>query len=195
MPSNEDVRMKLGSGPAKSGLHRLNEAFHRALWDRRALTRAPQYLFQCGLATLTLLIIIFVEDIVLNAAVIVAVASTAFIIFVVPNSIAATPRRVIGGHVAAIIIAGVLSFIAQLFISGPVGAEHKLFYDVIAALSLGFSILLMVVTNTEHPPAAGTAMGLIIHGFTWDLVFFVIMSALLLTFVRLILRPRLTNLL
>ena len=85
--------MKLGTGPAKSGWHSFNEAIRGRLWDRRALNRAPQYLFQCGLATLALLIILLVEDAVLNAAVIVAVASTAFIVFVVPDSIAATLRR------------------------------------------------------------------------------------------------------
>ncbi|MDA1227847.1 MAG: hypothetical protein BZY79_03590 [SAR202 cluster bacterium Casp-Chloro-G4] len=98
--------MKLGSGPAKFGWQSLNQAIHGGLWDRRVLTLAPQYLFQCGMATLVLLIILVVEDAVLNAAVIVAVASTAFIIFVVPNSIAATPRRVIGGHLVAILIGG-----------------------------------------------------------------------------------------
>jgi hypothetical protein len=87
--------MKLGSGPARSSLHTLNVAFHRAMWDRRAISRAPQYLFQCGLATLVLLVVLIVEDAVLNAAVMVAVASTAFIVFVIPNSIAATPPK---GH-------------------------------------------------------------------------------------------------
>ncbi|MDA1227846.1 MAG: HPP family protein [Chloroflexi bacterium] len=64
-----------------------------------------------------------------------------------------------------------------------------------AALSLGLSILFMAVTNTEHPPAAGTALGLIIHGFDWNLVLFVLLSALLMSLIRMVLRPRLTNLL
>ena len=187
--------MKIGTGPAKSGWRSFNDAIHGRLWDRNALKRAPQYLFQCGLATLALLIILIVEDALLNAAIIVAVASTAFIVFVVPDSIAATPRRVIGGHIVAVLIGGALSLVLHSAFLSPLADQNRIIFDVMAALSLGFSILLMVVTNTEHPPAAGTALGLIIHGFAWNLVFFVLASVLLLTLIRIVLRPRLTNLL
>ncbi|MDA0770864.1 MAG: HPP family protein [Chloroflexi bacterium] len=187
--------MKLGSGPAKFGWQSLNQAIHGGLWDRRVLTLAPQYLFQCGMATLVLLIILVVEDAVLNAAVIVAVASTAFIIFVVPNSIAATPRRVIGGHLVAILIGGALSLLLHSDFLNPLVEHNRIIFDIMAALSLGLSILFMAVTNTEHPPAAGTALGLIIHGFDWNLVLFVLLSALLMSLIRMVLRPRLTNLL
>ena len=36
--------------------------------------------------------------------------------------------------------------------------------DVMAALSVGLSILIMVSTDTAHPPAAGTVLGLVIYG-------------------------------
>ena len=187
--------MKLGSGPARSSLHSLNVAFHRALWDRRAVSRAPQYIFQCGLATLVLLVVLIVEDAVLNAAVMVAVASTAFIIFVIPDSIAARPRRVIGGHVVAVLIGGLLTIILHSSFLNPIVAGNRIVFDVMAALSLGISILLMVVTNTEHPPAAGTALGLILEGFSWNLVLFVLLSALLMSLIRIVLRNKMTNLL
>ena len=187
--------MKLGTGPAKSGWRSLNQAIHEILWDRKALTRAPQYIFQCGLATLALLIILIIEDAVLNAFVIAAVASSAFIVFVVPDSIAATPRRVIGGHFVAVLIGGALSFLLHSAFLAPLVDQNKLVFDAMAALSLGLSILLMVVTNTEHPPAAGTALALLVQGFAWNLVFFVLLSVLLLSIIRMLLRPRLTNLL
>jgi hypothetical protein len=53
----------------------------------------------------------------------------------------------------------------------------------------------MVVTNTEHPPAAGTALGLVVHGWSGSAVAFTMVSAVALTLVRLALRPRLINLL
>ena len=189
------MHRKLGTVPAISGLHSLNEAIHGRLWDRNALKRAPHYLFQCGLATLALLVILIVEDAVLHAAIIVAVASTAFIVFVVPDSVAATPRRVIGGHIVALLVGGALSLLLHSAFLGPLVDQNRIIFDFMGALSVGISILLMVVTNTEHPPAAGTALGLIIHGFAWNLVFFVLASALLLTIIRILLRPRLINLL
>ena len=53
----------------------------------------------------------------------------------------------------------------------------------------------MVVTNTEHPPAAGTALGLVIHDWSWPAEAFIMISALVLSFIRMALRPRLVDLL
>jgi CBS-domain-containing membrane protein len=67
--------------------------------------------------------------------------------------------------------------------------------DIAAALSVGLRALLMVVTNTEHPPAAGAAFALVIDPWSWSAILFVISSAIILSVVRIILRPKLTNLL
>ena len=164
----------------------------RFLWrlvDPKAHTRVYSYLFQCGLATIFLIAVLLLHDAVLRAAIIVAVASSAFIIFVVPDSVAATPRRVIGGHVVAIIIGTVFAAI-----SGP-HEESSYYVDIMAALSVGLSILVMVTTNTEHPPAAGTALGLVIHGWSIPAVVFVLVSVLVLSIIRIVLRHKMVNLL
>ena len=70
------------------------------LFEPRLKRHALNYAFQPVLATLTLLTILLVGDVVLNAAIVDAMASTVFTIFVVPDSIASTPRRVVGGHTA-----------------------------------------------------------------------------------------------
>ena len=67
--------------------------------------------------------------------------------------------------------------------------------DIIAVLTVGISILIMVVTDTEHPPAAGTALGLVITDWTVATVLFVILGALTLSTIHMLLRPRLQNLL
>ena len=41
-------------------------------------------------------------------------------------------------------------------------------------------VLVMAVTNTEHAPAAGTALGIVVHEFSWALVIFVATSVLVL---------------
>ena len=38
--------------------------------------------------------------------------------------------------------------------------------------------------STEHPPAAGTALGLVIHGWSWSAVVFILSSALILSVLR-----------
>lgn len=53
----------------------------------------------------------------------------------------------------------------------------------------------MVVTDTEHPPAAGTALGLIIPGYSHYAVVFILSGALILSAMRFVLRPKMINLL
>ena len=169
--------------------------FIDGLWDKNFMSRLPNYIFQCGLATASLVVILLVEDAVFRAAIVVAVASTAFTIFVVPNSVAASPRRVIGGHVVAVIVGTALAFVLQIPALESASEEFRYIRDIAAALSVGMSIFVMVVTNTEHPPAAGTALGLLIPGWTLSAVTFILLSALILSIIRLVLRPKLINLL
>ena len=165
------------------------------LLNRNFRRQLPKYLFQCGLATVALIIILLVQDAVFHAAIVVAIASTVFIIFVIPDSVAAVPRKVIGGHVVAVIVGSVLSTILNIPAIDAVVKDSSYITDLIAALSVGLSIFLMVITDTEHPPAAGTALGLIIPGWSWSAVVFIVCGALILSMMRLVLRPKLVNLL
>jgi CBS-domain-containing membrane protein len=168
--------------------------FESGLLDPNVVSRAPNYLFQCGLATATLIIILLVQDTVLQAAIVVAVASTAFTIFVVPHSVASTPRRVIGGHVVAVLTGSMFSSILLIPGLESASAQSRYLLDIMAALSVGLAILVMVATNTEHPPAAGTALGLVVQDWSWSSVEFILVSAIALSLIRLALRPKLMNL-
>ena len=163
--------------------------------DRRAKGRLGQYLFQCGLGTLTLLFILLIEDALLNAAIVVAIGSTVFIVFIVPDSVAATPRRVIGGHVVSVIFGSAFAFML-LFPNLETLANSEDYIRVFAAaLAVGVSMLVMVLTNTEHPPAAGTALGLFFPGWELSTVVFIVLSAVMLSAIRIVLRPKMINLL
>ena len=165
------------------------------LFDPRLKRHALNYAFQPVLATLTLLTILLVGDVVLNAAIVDAMASTVFTIFVVPDSIASTPRRVVGGHTAGVVAgSAVAAVVAVLEI--PMAADSaRAILVTVAALTVCLSIVLMVLTNTEHPPAAGAALGLVIHDWSLWSVGVILVSAVALSILRAILRPRLVNLL
>ena len=78
-------------------------------------------------------------------------------------------------------------------VGGFAGESAHLTSDLMAA-AVGLSILIMVVFNTEHPPAAGTVLGLAVEGWTLSAVFFVLLGAVMLSVVHGVLRPRLVNL-
>ena len=67
------------------------------LFDKNLKPRIKNSVFQCTLATLCLIIILLVQNALFSEAIVVSVASTAFTIFVFPDSIASTPRRVYWG--------------------------------------------------------------------------------------------------
>ena len=163
--------------------------------DRDLKTKAKSYIFQCSLATVSLIFILLIEDAVFNTAIVVAVASTAFMIFVVPNSVASTPRKVIGGHLIAVVIGLLFSVALQTSVIESATMDSRWLLDIIAAVSVGAGILSMVVTNTEHPPAGGTILGLVIHGWSWSAIIFILSSALILSIIRLLLRDKMVNLL
>ncbi|MCY4365607.1 MAG: HPP family protein [Chloroflexi bacterium] len=165
------------------------------LIDRRFRRHWKSYLFQCALCMLALLAILLVVDVVLRAAIVVAIASTAFIVFVLPHSQAANPRRIVGGHLVAVLVGSVLSLLYLLPGGGDVETASRIVRDLIAVVTVGISILIMVLTDTEHPPAAGTALGLVVVGWTPSAVLFVVAGALTLSAMHWWLRPYLKNLL
>lgn len=165
------------------------------LFDKNLKPKMKNYLFQCGLAILSLIAILMVQSALFSEAIVVSVASAAFTIFVFPDSIASTPRRVIGGQLVAI-LAGAM-FFAILNIPALESATETMTMvpSVAAALAVGLSILIMVATNTEHPPAAGVALGIVIDPWQWSAIAFVLVGALGLSVIRVILKPKMINLL
>ena len=88
---------------------------------------------------------------------------------IVPERVAATPRKVVGGHMVGVIVGTFFSGILGIPSVETAIESFHIVLEVVAALSVGVSILGMVATNTEHPPAAGTALGLVVHG--WSICF------------------------
>ena len=153
------------------------------------------YVYQALLATAVLIVVLTLEDLLTNAAIFAAIASTAFVLFVTPHSLTATPRHVIGGHVVCVIIGGLFS----LFLTSSAGeylvGHISFLFDVTVALSVGVGILLMAMTDTEHAPAAGTALGMAAVDFSWSLIGVVLGSVIFMSATRRILLPRLRDLL
>lgn len=187
--------MSLNNRASKQATHWLHRGLPGKIFDRQLSSKFRHYIFQTGLATVALIIMLLVEDALLNAAIVVAVASSAFIIFVFPDSVAATPRKVIGGHLVAVIVGAIGSSILMIPALQAFSEQSGYLRDIVAALSVGLSILVMVATDTEHPPAAGTVLGLVMRGFGWQAVAFIMVSAVSLSVIRLVLRPKLINLL
>ena len=127
-----------------------------------------QYLIQSGYAALAVFIITIILS--SNPVVIASIGATAFIVFAMPENVAAQPKRIIGGHLLGF-------FIGSCFAVFP-------FMD----------ILLMVILDFEHPPAAGTALGMTLVGYSSSSATAIIASVFILAFIGYIAKPFLRNL-
>jgi len=138
------------------------------------------YILQSLLAAAVLFVIALVlgkDKMVVTAA----IGATAFIVFAMPKSVSAQTRHVIGGHLVGLAAGG-----AFYFIPLPYFIE----YPLVVALA----IFLMVALDVEHPPAAGTALAVVINQVTIDAFVTILASALLLSQCRYYLRRYLRDL-
>ncbi len=142
------------------------------------------YIFQSFLATLTIFIVLLFLSIE-HAVIIASIGATAFIVFAMPKSITAKPRNVIVGH-----LVGFLSGCLCALIPHPSFLYSILLYS----LAVGLSIFVMVVTDTEHPPASGTALGFVITGFDLNAAIALITSVIILSLAHHFFKPYLRDL-
>ncbi len=146
-----------------------------------------QYIIQCLLATVSLGVVLFYMDIFLNTAIVASIGATSFIIFTMPHRNNSKAYYILGGYAVSTII-GVLFNILLL-------TDMKIPPNAIGAAAVGLTMLVMVITNTEHPPAAGLALGIAISGYTYEMLGFVYAVALLLILIKRIFKRWLIDLL
>lgn len=142
--------------------------------DKEFRSHWKAYVLQSLLAT-TVMLVIFELLTIQNLVVVASLGSTAFVIFALPNSVTAKPRNVIGGNVVGLLAGSLCSFIPQ---------EVYIVSLLTYALAVGISIFVMVVTDTEHPPASGLALGVAVAGFDLKVTIAVISAVIVLSIIH-----------
>ena len=116
----------------------------------KSFIRAPKkYIIQSLLAVVAVALILYFVEVLTHAAIVAALGASAFIVFAMPHSITAQPRRLIGGHVIGIICDTSCYY---AFLTGPLGElaanwEYILWFT--SALSVGLSIFLMTIMRVS----------------------------------------------
>ena len=165
------------------------------LLDEKFVENKLRYFGQCFLAVLALSAVLLFLDIRTNAATVAALGSSSFIVFTMPGTRASSPRFLVGGYIVAISTGSLCNFLTTLDVIRDQFASPEVVYPVFAAVSVGLAIFLMVVTNTEHPPAGGVALGLVINEFSLIAIVVVLVGVFSLAFLRALFRPMMIDLL
>ncbi len=138
------------------------------------------YILQSLLATIALFILVLIlgKD---KIVVISSMGATTFIIFAMPKTVSAQTKNVVGGH-----LVGLASGTIFYFTTLPYFFEYP--------LAVGLAILLMVALDVEHPPAAGTALAVVINEVSLDAFITIMLSAVILSQCRYYLKGYLKDL-
>ena len=152
--------------------------------DSKFFKHWRKYLIQSSYAVATVFLITITLS---NSPVIIAsISATAFIVFTMLNTIAAEPKRIIGGHFLGF-------FIGSCFAVFPF-MDVVFFKAMWFSLSVGITILFMVVLYLEHPPASGTALGMTLIAYSSTSVMTIFIRAIILAIVGHLSKPYLKDL-
>jgi hypothetical protein len=162
--------------------------------DPRFLSYSHRYLLQAVLATLAMLVVLLFIDSVADVALAAGLGSSVVILFLHPSASAARPRSLIGGHVLALAVGIGCSLLIFSGAAAGVIAASRILSDLSLAASLGLVILIMAITNTEHPPAAGTVLGISMQPLDPVRLAVFLGAIVLLALIQWVLRPRIQDL-
>jgi len=111
--------------------------------------------------------LLLVLDGVTQTVLIASLGASAFIAFAVPLSLHSSPRHMIGGYIVGILAGGSMSYLYSSVDVSNLFIENAAMI-VFGALATSLAMFVMVVTKTEHPPAAALALGLVLN--EWDML-------------------------
>jgi len=153
-----------------------------------------RYLLQCSLAGVVVLILLFILDAVTQTVLIAALGSSTFIAFAVPRSRHSDPRHMIGGYLVGIFAGSLMGTLnLALEISDPSVAHASMI--VFGALATALAMFVMVVTKTEHPPAAALALGLVLNEWNFITLLVIVAGITSLSILKRLVLPVLMDLL
>ncbi|MDH3512576.1 MAG: HPP family protein [Gammaproteobacteria bacterium] len=152
-----------------------------------------RYALQCGLAGVAVLVLLLVLDAVTQTVLIASLGASAFIAFAVPRSLHSGPRHLIGGYVVGIVAGSGMAILNSAIVVSGDAATHAVMI-IFGALAISLAMFSMVVTRTEHPPAAALALGLVLN--EWNLLTLVVVlsGVIALSIIKRLVLPMLLDL-
>jgi CBS-domain-containing membrane protein len=158
---NDDRRLDHASG------RRRRIVFPWRLFDVKFKHNRARYLYQSLMAMATMMAVLPLLDAVAQTVLIASLGASSFIAFAMPHVHASKPRYLIGGYLVGTAVGCSLSLLATL-VSAQTSIDYHTLQILCGAAAAGLAFLLMVVTDTEHPPAASLALGYVLN--EWSLL-------------------------
>ncbi|MCD4786573.1 MAG: HPP family protein [Candidatus Eremiobacteraeota bacterium] len=164
------------------------------LFDKKFRNNTSSYILQSLLATIAIIIIMRLLDVLTQTTIVASMGASSFTLFAMPHSDNASPRRVIGGTLVGVIVGCACWYVSQQPEVIKILLSNRNSAVLAAAVAVGLAIFIMVITDTEHPPAAGVAMGFVLNPWNQQTVWVVILGITFLSLINRGLKNKLKDL-
>ncbi len=164
------------------------------IFDEKACKNIRPYILQSVLATFTILFILVFLDVLTHTAIIATLGASAFLVFTRPRAYASRSRTLIGGYLIGMAVGVLYYYMALLPAHFSMALSEATVLVVFSAMAVGTAIFLMVVTDTEHAPAAGMALGLVLNQWDHKTLLFILMAVFVMAVLRKVLQPYMVDL-
>ncbi len=154
--------------------------------DSRFSGHRTNYVLQSLMALGVVFVMSLFIDVVLQTTTIASLGATVFIVFTMPHTRRSGIRYTIGGYTVGIIVGSLMFYLMD--------TDSILMKNLIIAMAVGLAIFLMVITNTEHPPAAAMTMGIVMEGIDIQTIVAIYSCMIIILLFRRFLRKWLINL-
>ncbi len=158
------------------------------VFDWKLRSNPVKYIAQSLLAVLSIGVILLFLDLKVQTAIIASLGATAFTVFTRPRHFTSSCRTVLGGYAVGVASGVVFDIYIRGFFPPPL--------ELILAggLATGVAVFIMVSTNTEHPPAAGAALGIVLNSWNINTLVFIFSSVVMMLLLKRVCRRYMINL-
>ncbi len=132
-------------------------------------------------------------DVANNPVIVAAFGSSSCAVFAMPHRKISRGRNLLGGYLIGIFVGVLLHYCAAYPVESQV--LEKAIYIFLGALAVGVSMFLMTMTSTEHSPAAGVSLGVVISPWTSKDLVMIMIGITAIVIVHKLLKKQLIDLL
>ena len=165
------------------------------VFDPKFKENVPRYILQCLLAMIIIFVVLLLDDAVFSMTIVASLGASTFIALTMPHTNASRPRYLIGGYVVGAACGVLMNYACNRLLSVNFQVFGHSPYIISCAAAVGLAMFVMVITDTEHPPAAALSMGLVAQTDVVITALTAVAGIVIICSVKAVLKKRLKNLL
>ena len=144
---------------------------------------------------LIIFIVMLFDEAILSMTIVASLGASTFIAITMPHTNSARPRYLVGGYVIGASCGALMHYVYQYLVSANIQVMGHSPHILSCAVAVGLAMFFMVITNSEHPPAAALSMGLVMQSNVIVTALIAVASIIIVCAIQTMMKKWLKNLL